>query len=282
MALLARPAGVASPVERPAYDALALLGRLWHEHRANVTRTLAVLAALGGWEFLSRSGSVSPLFLTSPSQVAARLVTYFATGTIWPHVWVSAQEALLGFGLALMVGLPIGIAMGRVDLIRHTLEPFVVALYSSPTVAFVPLLIIWLGTGLWSKAVLVFVGTAAVLIVNTEAGVANVDPRLVEMGRAFTASERKLLGEVYIPAAAPYILAGLRLGIGRALIMVVVAELYASTAGLGNLIFTGAAMYDTAQVFAATAIVVGFGIAANQGLRALERGIAPWRDAQDT
>ena len=281
MALLARSRGIAAPLGGTQNLGLESLGRLWREQRANVTRTLAVLVALGGWEALSRSGSVSPLFLSSPSQVAARLGTFFATGTIWPHVWVSGQEALLGFGLALLAGLPLGIAMGRVALIRHTLEPFVVALYSSPTVAFLPLLIIWLGTGLWSKAVLVFVGSVAVLIVNTEAGVANVDPRLVEMGRAFTASERQLLGEIYVPAAAPYILAGLRLGIGRALIMVVVAELYASTAGLGNLIFTGAAMYDTAQVFAAAAIVIGLGIAANQALRALERSIAPWREAQD-
>ncbi len=282
MALVARASDITAPSAGSRSSALDALGRVWRDQRANLTRTAAVLAALAGWEALVRSGTVSPLFLSSPSDVAARLIAMFSTGSIWPHIWASGQEALLGFGMALLVGLPLGVAMGRAALIRHTFEPFVVGLYSSPTVAFLPLLILWLGTGLWSKAVLVFVGVVAVLVVNTEAGIANVDPRLVEMGRAFTAGQRQLLTQIYVPAAAPYILAGLRLGIGRALIMVVVAELYASTAGLGNLIFSGAAKYDTAQVFAAAAIIIGLGIFANQALRAMERSIAPWREARDT
>jgi ABC-type nitrate/sulfonate/bicarbonate transport system permease component len=248
---------------------------------ANVTRLSAVVLLLVIWEALARSGTVSPLFLSSPSDVATRLVQLFGSGTIWPHLRASATEASVGFGLAIAVGIPVGVAMGRIALARHVLEPLVAALYSSPAVAFLPLLIIWLGIGLWSKVVLVFVGAVVVLIVNTETGVSTVDGRLVEMARSFTAGERQVLTKVILPAAAPFILAGVRLAVGRVLIMVVVAELYAATAGVGYLIFQGAAMYDATLVFAGVTIIATVGIIVSQALRALEGRLAPWRTAAD-
>ena len=263
----------ATPRDRPRVE--------WRDGRAALTRIGAVVVLLAGWETLARSGSVSPLFLSSPSEVLARLVQLFGTGVIWPHLRASAYEGLVGFGLAIAVGIPIGITMGRVALVRHTLEPLVAVLYSSPAVAFLPLLIIWLGIGLWSKVVLVFVGAVVVLIVNTETGVSTVDPRLVEMARSFTASERHVLTRVVLPSAAPFILAGLRLAVGRVLIMVVVAELYASTAGVGHLIFQGGAMYDATLVFAGVTIIASVGVLASQGLRALEQHLTPWRQAPE-
>jgi ABC-type nitrate/sulfonate/bicarbonate transport system permease component len=251
------------------------------DHGATLVRTLAVVIAVTAWEGLARSGTVSPLFLSSPTQVVNKLAELFATGAIWPHVRATGQEALLGFGLALIVGVPIGVAMGRVAFVRHALEPFVAALYSSPSVAFLPLLILWLGIGLWSKVVLVFAGAVVVLIVNTETGVANVEPRLLEMARSFTAREWQVLMKVVLPSAAPFILAGVRLAIGRVLIMVVVAELYASTAGVGYLIFQGAAMYDATLVFAGVTLIACVGILSSQVLRTVERRLAPWRQTQD-
>jgi ABC-type nitrate/sulfonate/bicarbonate transport system permease component len=256
-------------------------GLEWRVRRAPMTRITAVALLLAAWEALARSGSVSPLFLSSPSEVVARLIQLFGTGVIWPHLRASASEAVAGFGLAIVVGIPIGLAMGRVTLVRDTLEPLVAALYSSPAVAFLPLLIIWLGIGLWSKVVLVFVGAVVVLIVNTETGVSTVDPRLVEMARAFTASERQVLTKIIFPSAAPFILAGLRLAVGRVLIMVVVAELYASTAGVGYLIFQGGAMYDATLVFAGVTIIAGVGVLVSQALLALEQRLGPGRQALD-
>lgn len=249
---------------------------LWCEHQAAIVRTAAVLAAVGGWEALARSGAVHPLFLSGPSQVAGRLAQLFASGAIWPHVLVSAQEVLLGFGLAIVVGVPIGAAMGRAPLLRHALEPLVMAKHASPTVAFLPLLIIWLGIGLWSKVALIFLAAVFVLIINTEAGVSGVERRLVETARSFTANEWQVMTKVVLPAATPYILAGLRVAVGRVLIVMVVAEMFASTAGLGHLVFQGAAMYDTTLVFAGVTILAATGIVLNQALRALERRIAPW------
>ena len=261
---------------------VARSGRSWHIPRARLTRTTAVVLFLICWEALARYGTVSPLFLSSPSQVVARLAELFGSGLIWPHLRASGQEALLGFGLAIAVGVPIGIAMGRVELVRHAFEPLVAALYSSPAVAFLPLLIIWLGTGLWSKVFLVFVGAVVVLIVNTETGVSNIDARVVEMARAFTASRRHVLTKVVLPAAAPFILAGVRLAVGRVLIMVVVAELYASTAGVGYLIFQGGAMYDATLVFAGVTLLAAAGICISQALLVLERRLAPWRPERES
>jgi len=250
--------------------------RMWKDHRTAICRTVAITAFLGLWEWAVRSGAVDPLFLSSPIMIGQRMVEVFADGTIWEHIGASGQIAALGFLLSVVVGVPLGTFMGRVPLARDTLEPFIMAKYSAPTVAFLPLLIIWLGIGLWSKVALVFLGGVFVMIINTQAGVTNVDRRLIETARSFTASEAEILMKVVAPAATPFIIAGMRLAIGRVLIMVVVAELFASNAGLGYLIFQAGAMYDTAMIFVGVVLLAITGITLNSVLRTVERRLAPW------
>ena len=262
-------------VRKPAASSVGL----WLEQHGSITRFVSICALVLMWEAVARSGSVSPLFLSSPSQVAARIAQLFASGSIWPHLRASGQEALLGFALALLIGTPVGVSMGRIPLVRLALEPLVAILYSAPSVAFLPLLIIWLGIGVWSKVILVLVGAVVVIVVNTETAVATVDRALMEMARSFTASRKLVLTRIVFPSAAPFILAGLRLAVGRVLIMVVVAELYASTAGLGYLIFQGAAQYDATTVFAGVTLLAGFGVAVSHALRLLERHLQPWRES---
>src|SRR5215469_8201024 len=237
----------------------------------------ALTAFLGIWEIASRTGLVPELFASSPSLIAAKFVEMVADGSIWPHVAATASVTAAGFGLAVAIGVPIGILMGRSELINATVEPFVAALYASPQVAFLPLLIIWLGIGFSSKVALVFIGSVIIMIINTETGVAQVDPRLVETARSFMASERQILTKIVLPAALPIILAGMRLAIGRALVMVVVAEIYASNRGLGYLIFQAGGLYDTAQVFVGVGILAAAGVSLTAALRALERWLAPWQ-----
>jgi NitT/TauT family transport system permease protein len=251
-------------------------GVMWRDHRTAITRTVAVVLFLGAWQWSVSSGSVNPLFLSSPVAIADRLYEVFADGTIWEHIFASGEIAVWGFVLSIVVGVPVGLLMGRVRLARDTLEPFIMAKYSSPIVAFLPLLIIWLGIGVASKVALVFLGGVFVIIINTEAGVANVDRRLVETARSFTANEAQILWKVVLPAALPFVIASMRLAIGRILIMVVVAELYAATAGLGYLIFQAGAAYDTTMIFVGVVLLAGAGITLNSILRAAERRIAPW------
>ncbi|HEX5415946.1 MAG TPA: ABC transporter permease, partial [Chloroflexota bacterium] len=246
-----------------------------------VSRMVVLTLGLAIWEALADAGSVNALFLTSPSRVVVRLVQLFASGAIWPHLTVSGEEALLGFGLAALIGIPIGVIMGRFPLARSTFEPLVMGIYSAPAVAFLPLLILWLGIGIWSKAVLIFLGTVFALIISSEAGVASVDRRLVETARSFNATEWQIITKITLPSAVPFLLAGFRLAVGRVLIMLVVAEMAGATGGIGYLIFQGGAMYDTSLVFAGVTLLVAVGIAANQALRALERRVASWRRPED-
>ena len=255
------------------------LQNLWRGHRTAITRTVALVLFLGVWEWSVLSGAVNPLFLSSPSIVGIRLYEVFADGSIWEHIFASGEVAGLGFLFSVLVGVPVGTLMGRTKLARDTLEPFIMAKYSSPTVAFLPLLIIWLGIGIWSKVALVFLGGVFVIIINTEAGVASTDRRLIETAKSFTANEFQILTKIVAPSALPFVIASMRLAIGRVLIMVVVAELYAATAGLGYLIFQAGAMYDTAMIFVGVVILASSGIVLNSLLRMAERRIAPWMES---
>jgi ABC-type nitrate/sulfonate/bicarbonate transport system permease component len=236
---------------------------------------LALFLAI--WEAASRLGLIDPLFASSPSLIVEKLIEMVSDGSIFPHIAASAEVTALGFGLSLLVGIPLGLIMGRSKLISSTIEPFVAALYASPQVAFLPLLIIWLGIGLSSKVALVFLGSFIIVLINTETGVTQVDARLIETARSFTANERQILVKIVLPSALPFIIAGMRLAIGRALVMVVVAEIYASNRGLGYLIFQAGGMYDTAQVFVGVGLLATAGVTLNALLRTLERRLAPWQ-----
>ena len=254
----------------------------WWQRKGYITclKLGAVTVFIAAWQISSAVGWLDPLFASSPSLIVEKLVDMIADGSIWPHVFASAEIAALGFGLSVAVGVPMGLAMGRSLPLRATLEPFTTALNASPQVAFLPLLIIWLGIGIASKVALVFLGSFIIMVINTEAGVAQVDRRLVETARAFMANERQVMLKVILPSAMPYIIAGMRLGVGRALVMVVVAEIYAATKGLGYLIFQAGGLYDTAQVFVGVVILAGAGVALNTFLRWLERKLAPWQHVQ--
>jgi ABC-type nitrate/sulfonate/bicarbonate transport system permease component len=264
------PAGDDAPPRRPG---------AWRNEPATAyaLRIVALAVFLAAWEIASRTGAIEPLFASSPSLIAQKLAEMVADGSIWPHIVASGEVLVVGFGLSVLVGVPLGLIMGRSPLVAATAEPFVAALYASPQVAFLPLLIIWLGIGLTSKVALVFVSSFIIMLINTETGVAQVDPRLIETARSFTANERQILRMIVLPAALPLIIAGMRLAIGRALVMVVVAEIYASNQGLGYLIFQAGGMYDTAQVFVGVGILAAAGVTLNALLRALERRLAPWR-----
>ncbi len=271
------PIKAPTPVRRPSGFA-----RWWRRSGAvTLLRISALTIFIGSWEIGSRLGFLDPLFASSPSLIIERLGQMIADGSIWPHVLASANIAALGFGLSVAVGVPLGLAMGRSPTIRATLEPFTTALNASPQVAFLPLLIIWLGIGLSSKVALVFLGSFIIMVINTETGVAQVDRRLIETARSFMANERQILIKIVLPAALPYIIAGMRLGVGRALVMVVVAEIYAATKGLGYLIFQAGGLYDTAQVFVGVVILAGAGVILNSFLRWLEKRLAPWQHVQN-
>jgi ABC-type nitrate/sulfonate/bicarbonate transport system permease component len=237
--------------------------------------TLVVFLAV--WELSTRFGLINSLLLASPSAIAGSAWSMFVTrGDIYHHLWVSAMELLLGFALAVVLGVPLGVLMGRNRTLRQMLEPYIMALYSTPQVAFFPLLILLLGFTIQSKAALVFLGAVFPIVINTAAGVIGTDPRMLEMARSFTASEGTVFRKVILPAALPMISTGLRLAVGRALIMVFVAELVSSTEGVGYVIVRAGATFDTPRLFAGVLIFTVVGVLLGWGTQALERRLLPW------
>ena len=237
--------------------------------------TLVVFLAV--WELSTRFGLINSLLLASPSAIAGSAWSMFVTrGDIYHHLWVSAMELLLGFALAVVLGVPLGMLMGRNRTLRQMLEPYIMALYSTPQVAFFPLLILLLGFTVQSKAALVFLGAVFPIVINTAAGVIGTDPRMLEMARSFTASEGTVFRKVILPAALPMISTGMRLAVGRALIMVFVAELVSSTEGVGYVIVRAGATFDTPRLFAGVLIFTVVGVLLGWGTQALERRLLPW------
>jgi len=242
-------------------------------------RFAGVLSILGGlalWELVSRFVVANPLFLAAPTQIVAAIWSLALSGELWPHVWVSTVEFVLGYVVASVLGMALGMAMAQSEVARKALEPWVSGLYATPTIALAPLFILWLGIGIWSKVLVVIMLVIFPVAINTEAGLRTTSPRLIEMLRSFGATPRQIFFKLSLPSAMPYILTGLKLGIGRGLIGVVVAELFGSRAGLGRLISQSADAFNMPELFAGVVILAVAGIVLTAGFSRLERRLVPW------
>jgi NitT/TauT family transport system permease protein len=255
--------------------------------------TVAVIVFVGFWEGLTRGwwalvlepalgdGAVrwriSPIFLSSPTAIVQTGIRLFASGDIWNDLRVSGLEFLLGFLLAIAVGIPMGLAAGWYRRFCFAIEPFLSALNATPRVALLPLIIIWAGIGIWSKVLIVFLGAVIPICINVMAGVRTTDARLLRVARSFQAGEGRLFRTIIFPSAIPFILTGLRLGVGRAMVGVVVGELYAATAGIGFMITVAGASFQTDKVFVGVVIIACAGVLMIEALGRLEARFETWR-----
>lgn len=236
--------------------------------------SLAVFLAL--WELLPALGLAKPLFTSSPSRIAVAFGE-LARGRLWYDLWVSGVAFFLGMSLAVIVGIPAGVLLGWDARMRALFGPYVSAFYAVPRVALMPLLILWLGIGIYSKVAVVFLGAVFPILVNSMTGVRVLDETLVRCARSFGASDRQVLTTIALPSAVPFILAGVRLGVGRGLVGVVVGELIASQAGIGNMMSRAGATFQTDKVFVGVIILACFGWGVTALLEALERRFDSWR-----
>jgi len=235
-----------------------------------------VLAGLLLWELIGRFVVKNALFLATPSQTALALVKLWSEGALQHHSWVSTQEFVLGFALAVALGIPIGLVTASWRRPAAMLNPWISGLYATPIIALAPLFILWFGIGIWSKVAVVASLVLFPVIINTDAGVRNADRQLIEAVRSFGASKLQLFTKVSLPAALPFILAGLRLGVGRGLIGVVVGELFGARAGLGFMITQAAEVFNMPQLFAGVVVLAAAGIVLTAAFQALERRLVPW------
>src|SRR5271170_3443027 len=264
----------ASMPERTPADAAA------PHHLASLSRyfagALSVIGGLALWELVSRFFVANALFLAAPSQIAAAIYNLAATGELWHHVTVSAAEFALGYVIASLIGIVLGLAMASSATAKRALQPWVSGLYATPTIALAPLFILWFGIGIWSKVLVVIFLVTFPVAINTEAGLRTTSERLIEMLRSFGATPREIFLKVSLPSAVPFILAGLKLGIGRGLIGVVVAELFGSRAGLGRLISQSNDAFNMPELFAGVVVLAVAGIVMTAGFGWLEKRLVPW------
>ncbi len=217
------------------------------------------------------------LFFTTPSRVALALYHLMATGEFQHHFEASAVEFLLGLGLSVAVGLPLGMLLGRSKALDAALDPYVTALNATPRIVWLPLLILWFGIGIWSKVMIVFIGAVFPLLINTYEGVRNVDRVLVNVVRSFGAHEWQVTRMVVLPNATPYIVAGLRLAIGRAILGVVVGEFFGASRGLGYMIASAASNYKVDVMFAGVIVFMALSLVLTFSVKAVESRLTRWR-----
>jgi NitT/TauT family transport system permease protein len=240
---------------------------------------LAVVVVVAVWEAVIRARLIDPLFLSAPSTVLRTAGALVASGELLQHLRASGAAFCLGFLLAVVTAVPLGVLAGWHARLRFVVDPFLSAFYATPRVALLPLIVLWVGLGLGSKVLVVFLSAFFPICLATIAGGRTVDPGLVRVARSYRASALRIFGTIVLPSSVPFIVAGLRLGVGRALVGVVVAELYAASAGVGFLITAAAATFQTDRMLVGVLVLMVFGVLCNEALSRIEARVERWRPA---
>jgi NitT/TauT family transport system permease protein len=236
----------------------------------------SVIVGLVLWELTGRFLLPNSLFVATPLQALDAAIALARTGELQRHVLVSFQEFILGYAIAAVTGILIGLLVTSSRAVSAIANPWIDGLYATPIIAIAPLVILWFGIDIWSKVFVVFSVVVFPVIINTEAGIRNTDRTLIEAVRSFGATPLQIFRLVSLPSSLSFILAGLRLGIGRGLIGVVVGELFGARAGLGYLILQSAETFNMPRLFAGVLILAIAGIGMTAAFHALERALVPW------
>jgi NitT/TauT family transport system permease protein len=239
-----------------------------------VVRVASLIVFIGVWQIFG--GLVDQFLFTTPGAIFWAAAGMIASGELWFYLWPSLVVLAVGMGLSIIVGIATGLVLARVRLLDLALDIYITFLYSIPTVALVPLIVLWAGFESTAKIIILFLFAFFPVVINTYQGVKHVDPKLLEVGRAFRCSERQLWTNIVLPAALPFIVTGIRLAVGRGLIGMVLADLYTAISGIGYLIVRSASTYRVDKMFVPVVTLGLLGIALTALLRYAERRVAPW------
>lgn len=245
--------------------------------RAAVYRYGFVALILIVWEITGPF--VSPIFFSYPSKIAIAFFNLTASGELPYYLGQSLEVMFYGMFFAIIVGIPLAVAMARIRKLDWAFDLPINALYSTPIVALVPILVLWFGIYLKAKIIVVFLFAVFPILINTYQGVRECDKTLLEVARSYRSSERWIWQDVLLPFALPYIAAGIRLAIGRGLVGMVIAEFYTTITGLGFMITRYANIFEMDKTFVPVIMLMALGISLTAILKWLERRIAPWSHA---
>jgi ABC-type nitrate/sulfonate/bicarbonate transport system permease component len=254
------------------------LYKLYLNNEQKIIGTASVAIFLTLWELVGNTFQlINPMFMSAPSLIFKAAVQLFGSGEIYNDLYVSGVELFWGYFLSALVAVPFGIAVGWYKKASFLFDPFINAMNATPRVALLPLVIIWLGIGIISKVGIIFLGAVFPILINTRDGVKTTPYNLLTAARSFGASEWMTFKTVVFPSTIPFILTGLRLGLGRAIVGVMVGELYAATAGIGFMITVAGATFQTDKVFVGVLIFALTGMIGMELLTRLERRFDKWR-----
>ncbi|HEX9465083.1 MAG TPA: ABC transporter permease [Alphaproteobacteria bacterium] len=257
---------------------LRLVRSILAGERPNLVRFASLAVTLAVWEWYGRS--VDPVFMSYPSAIVAAVPALLSTGELQTAFLASMHSLTIGLGLAIVLGTLTGLLMGRYRLVDQLLDIQISALYSTPNVALIPVIILWFGLGLLSKIVIIFLAAFFPIIVNTYSGVRNISRGHVEVALAEGASEAQIFTKIVVPASLPFITTGIRLAVGRAVVGMVVAEMFTAVVGLGGAIVAYGNAFATDKLFVVIILLAVLGVALTELIRFLERRLAPWKETE--
>jgi NitT/TauT family transport system permease protein len=271
------------PMTEMTYDAPERNATSRRRFAANAAKLLQWLlkllpgvALLFFWQWAS-GRLIKEIYVSKPTAIAQRLYELFASGEIYPHLWTTGQELVLGYVIGVAGGVIGGYTLGRSPRLARIFEPYVMAFYGVPKIALAPLFIIWFGIGMGSKIALASIMVFFLVFYNVFAGVRSVDRELVNLTLIMGANQRQLTCHVFLPAAAPFVMLGMRLAIPYSVIGVIVGEFTSSAQGLGLFIHEASSTYDPAGVFAGIVVLLAFVASANFLASRLEGRLLRWR-----
>jgi NitT/TauT family transport system permease protein len=272
----ARISGVAATAVAPSTQQAAAPVPFWKRRAVYRYGFLVVILAL--WELIGPM--VNPILFSYPSKIAVAFYELTVSGELPYYALESLQILFYGLACAIVVGVPLAVLMARFRPVDWALDLPINALYATPMVALVPLLVLWFGIYMQAKIIVVFLFAVFPILINTYQGVRECDKNMIEVARSFRSTEWQMWKDVLLPFAVPYIAAGVRLAIGRGLVGIVIAEFYTTISGLGFMISRYANVFETDKTFVPVLLLMFLGIALTAALKWVERHIAPWSRAE--
>lgn len=246
--------------------------------RPNTIRSLSVIAFLAFWEYFG--GQMNPLFMAPPSRIVEAGIELARTGELEKAFLATLYPFVIGMAITIVAGIAIGVAMAQWRLVEYTLDPFVNAFYAIPRIALVPLIILWAGLETTGKVSILVSIAIFPVIINTFAGIRDVRGSLLEVGRAYGATDLQIFTKIVMPATVPFIMTGIRLAVGLGIIGIIVAEFFTAISGLGGMIVEYANVFATAKLFVPIIIIGVMGVLLTEFVVAIERRLSRWRQLE--
>lgn len=244
---------------------------------SNLRRVGAVLFVLGVWELSSRDGFLmDPRLVPPPSKVFVELYQLIVTGELFASLWASMRRVFLGFGIAIIISIVIGVLMARIKLVEDFVDPLVELIRPVSPLAIFPLAILWFGIGDASKVFLIALSCSFPIILNTYSGVKGTDAALVQAGRSLGSNHWETIRYIVIPGSLPDIITGIRVAWGIALIVIIASEMIGSVSGIGYMVLEAQQTFNVERVFAGIVVIGTLGMMTDWGIRQIRKLVVPW------